>query len=88
MARRGLVLATLLALGGAGCMSARGKPGERAQSRFWEFFVNNIRNAHTRRAYGRSIGEFLAWCEQAGLRDRVELVLADERGLHLPPAGS
>lgn len=28
MARRGLVLATLLALGGAGCMSARGKPGE------------------------------------------------------------
>src|SRR5512146_2676156 len=28
MARRGLVLATLLALGGAGCMSARGKAGE------------------------------------------------------------
>jgi hypothetical protein len=24
--------------------------GERAQTRFWEFFVNNIRNAHTRRA--------------------------------------
>ncbi|MGJ0509177.1 MAG: hypothetical protein ACR652_19045 [Methylocystis sp.] len=38
--------------------------GERAQTRFWEFFVNNIRNPHTRRAYGRSIGEFLAWCEQ------------------------
>jgi hypothetical protein len=27
--------------------------GERAQTRFWEFFVSNIRNPHTRRAYGR-----------------------------------
>jgi hypothetical protein len=25
--------------------------GERAQARFWEFFVANIRNPHTRRAY-------------------------------------
>ena len=25
--------------------------GERAQTRFWEFFVSNIRNPHTRRAY-------------------------------------
>ncbi|MBG0800465.1 hypothetical protein IYW40_02995 [Methylocystis sp. H4A] len=33
--------------------------GERAQRRFWEFFVNNICNPHTRRAYGRAIGEFL-----------------------------
>ena len=41
--------------------------GERAQTRFWEFFVSNIRNSHTRRAYGRSIAEFLAWCEQHGL---------------------
>ncbi|HEY2107131.1 MAG TPA: hypothetical protein VGH29_15135 [Candidatus Binataceae bacterium] len=32
--------------------------GARAQTRFWEFFVNNIRNPHTRRAYGRSIAEF------------------------------
>jgi hypothetical protein len=40
--------------------------GERAQTRFWEFFVSNIRNPHTRR-YGRSIAEFLAWCEQHGL---------------------
>jgi hypothetical protein len=40
--------------------------GERAQTRFWEFFVSNIRNPHTRRAYGRSIAEFLAWCEQHG----------------------
>jgi hypothetical protein len=30
-------------------------------------FVSNIRNPHTRRAYGRSIAEFLAWCEDHGL---------------------
>lgn len=32
--------------------------GERAQTRFWEFFVSNIRNPHTRRAYGRAAVEF------------------------------
>jgi integrase len=47
--------------------------GERAQIRFWEFFVNNIRNAHTRRAYGRAIGEFLTWCEQRGLASIVDI---------------
>ena len=47
--------------------------GERAQTRFWEFFANNIRNPHTRRAYGRAIGEFLAWCEQCGLASIVDV---------------
>jgi site-specific recombinase XerC len=47
--------------------------GERAQTRFWEFFVSNIRNPHTRRAYGRSIAEFLAWCEQNGLASIVDV---------------
>src|ERR1700726_3268668 len=42
--------------------------GERAQTRFWEFFVSNIRNPHTRRAYGRSVAEFLAWCERPPCR--------------------
>jgi hypothetical protein len=28
--------------------------GARAQTRFWEFFVSNIRNPHTRRAYARA----------------------------------
>ena len=42
--------------------------GQRAQTRFWEFFVSNIRNPHTRRAYGRSIAEFLAWCERPPCR--------------------
>ncbi|MCQ4189047.1 tyrosine-type recombinase/integrase [Methylocystis suflitae] len=49
------------------------RAGERAQMRFWEFFVSNIRNAHTRRAYGRAIGEFLAWCERQGVASIVEV---------------
>jgi site-specific recombinase XerC len=47
--------------------------GERAQTRFWEFFVNNIRNTHTRRAYGRSIGEFLTWCEERGIESIIDV---------------
>jgi hypothetical protein len=34
--------------------------GERASRRFLEFFAANIRNPHTRRAYGRAVAEFLA----------------------------
>ena len=37
--------------------------GDRAGMRFLEFFAANIRNPHTRRAYARAVGEFLAWCE-------------------------
>ena len=37
--------------------------GERASLRFLEFFAANIRNPHTRRAYGRAVADFLAWCE-------------------------
>jgi site-specific recombinase XerD len=47
--------------------------GERAQTRFWEFFVSNIRNPHTRRAYGRSIAEFLDWCERHGLASIIDV---------------
>jgi site-specific recombinase XerD len=32
-----------------------------------EFFAANIRNPHTRRAYGRAVADFLAWCDQHGL---------------------
>ena len=31
--------------------------------RFLEFFVARIRNPNTRRAYGRAVADFLAWCE-------------------------
>src|SRR5450755_4371251 len=44
--------------------------GERASLRFLEFFAANIRNPHTRRAYGRAVTEFLIWCEEdAGVRE-------------------
>jgi site-specific recombinase XerD len=41
--------------------------GERARVRFLEFFASAIRNAHTRRAYGRAARDFLAWCSGAGV---------------------
>jgi site-specific recombinase XerD len=41
--------------------------GRRAGARFLEFFVAQIRNTHTRRAYARAVGEFLAWCESIGV---------------------
>jgi hypothetical protein len=52
--------------------------GEPAQTRFWEFFVSNIRNPNTRRAYARAIGEFLAWCEQRGVAS-----ITDVKPLHV-----
>ncbi len=42
--------------------------GDHASRRFLEFFAANIRNPHTRRAYGRAVAEFLAWCEEHGAR--------------------
>jgi site-specific recombinase XerD len=41
--------------------------GDRASIRFLEFFAANIRNPHTRRAYGRAVAEFMAWCEDNGV---------------------
>jgi site-specific recombinase XerD len=41
--------------------------GERASLRFLEFFAGTIRNVHTRRAYGRAVSDFLAWCEVQGV---------------------
>ena len=52
--------------------------GERAQTRFWEFFAANIRNTHTRRAYAQATREFLAWCERAGVAS-----IADVKPLHV-----
>ena len=40
--------------------------GDRAGVRFLEFFASAIRNPHTRRAYARAAGDFLAWCAGAG----------------------
>lgn len=41
--------------------------GDRAGLRFLEFFAAAIRSPHTRRAYARAAGDFLAWCEGAGV---------------------
>jgi len=49
---------------------AGGSHGER---RFVEFFTARIRNPHTRRAYARAAGEFLAWCEGCGLGSLAEV---------------
>ena len=52
--------------------------GERARTRFWEFFAANIRNKHTRRAYAQATREFLTWCESAGVAS-----IADVKPLHV-----
>ena len=41
--------------------------GERAGTRFLEFFASTIRNPHTRRAYARAVSDFLAWCQEHGV---------------------
>jgi integrase/recombinase XerC len=53
---------------------------ESARLRFLEFFASNIRNRHTREAYGRTVNEFLAWCESRGVRS-----LVDVQPLHVAP---
>ncbi|MEA1648785.1 tyrosine-type recombinase/integrase [Nitrospirillum sp. BR 11164] len=52
--------------------------GDRAGVRFLEFFAAQIRNPHTRRAYSRAVGEFLTWCEDAGMPS-----IADVQPLHV-----
>lgn len=47
--------------------------GDRASLRFVEFFAANIRNEHTRRAYGRAVREFLIWCEDAGVHSIIDV---------------
>lgn len=51
---------------------------DRAQVRFLEFFAVTIRNPHTRRAYARAAGEFLAWCQARGV-----VSIADVQPLHV-----
>ena len=41
--------------------------GPVAAERFLEFFAGRIANERTRAAYGRAVGQFLAWCEARGL---------------------
>jgi len=41
--------------------------GENTSLRFLEIVAAKIRNPHTRRAYGRAVADFLAWCADAGV---------------------
>lgn len=41
--------------------------GPKASERFLTFFTDNIRNPHTREAYGRNAAQFFSWCEARGL---------------------
>ena len=51
--------------------------GEKANKRFVEFLTATIRNANTREAYARAIGDFFAWCE------RHRLALRDIEPVHV-----
>ena len=59
--------ATLRTLDGQGLPVLIASAGERAGIRFLEFFASAIRNPHTRRAYGRAVADFLAWCADHGV---------------------
>jgi site-specific recombinase XerD len=52
--------------------------GQRASTRFLEFFTVNIRNPNTRLAYAKAVGRFLAWCDERrqGLSDIEPMVVA------------
>lgn len=52
--------------------------GSQAQLRFFDFFTANIRNPHTRRAYGRAVADFLTWCADQGVTG-----LGEVRPLHV-----
>ena len=46
--------------------------GPAAVEKFLEFFAARIANRRTRAAYGRAVGQFLAWCEARALLDRID----------------
>jgi hypothetical protein len=52
---------------------ARRDQWDRASLRVLEFFASNIRNRHTRLAYSRAVGNFLAWCEVQGVHGNLSL---------------
>jgi integrase/recombinase XerC len=62
-----LVPAPLPCPGGLPALIAAG--GERTAWRFVEFFTATLRNPHTREAYARAVGRFLAWCDGRELKD-------------------
>jgi hypothetical protein len=66
-----------LEAGAAGVPAVIAAAGEQASWRYLEFFTANIRNPHTRRAYGRACARFFAWCA------RRRFGITDIRPLHV-----
>ena len=58
---------TLLPSSGIALPALVASAAESAQLRFLEFFAVTIRNPHTRRAYARAAGDFLAWVAARGV---------------------
>ena len=58
--------------------------GPVAVEKFLEFFAARIANRRTRAAYGRAVGQFLAWCEALDLVLTAVSPLA-RGGLHPDP---
>lgn len=48
-------------------------PRPEAAKRYLEFFVANIRNPNTRKAYYRAVGQFATWCDCNGFNELVDL---------------
>ena len=44
------------------------RSGGNARFAYEEFFKATINNPHTRRAYGRIVDRFLAWCQERAAR--------------------
>jgi site-specific recombinase XerD len=47
--------------------------GPQATARFLDYFTSHIRNPNTRRAYGRTVGYFMAWAQARALSDLREI---------------
>ena len=60
-------------VGGVIIPAAIARAGERAARRFLEFFAATNRNRNTREAYYRACCRFLAWCEDKGIGDLVDI---------------
>ena len=48
-------------------------PRPEAAKRYLEFFVANIRNPNTRKAYYRAVGQFATWCDCNGFNELWDL---------------
>ena len=58
--------------------------GPVAVARFLEFFAARIANRRTRAAYGRAVGQFLAWCAARGLALEAVSPLHSQQGNQNP----